>query len=131
MGVAPKYLRDTIRLPTPAFSLRPLCSLDRREHFIPRTRTTKAKASPSLWNRLQLVLLYYHPIFLHPYHILKLVSFLGANRTKTPLLAHGCRGALYKYLNTIQMCLYINGQESNVYKRKYMEASLNRFGNLN
>src|SRR6218665_869465 len=31
---------------------------------------------------LQLVLLSYHPIFLRPYHFLKLVSFLGANRTK-------------------------------------------------
>src|SRR6218665_3733293 len=30
---------------------------------------------------LQLVLLSYHPIFLRPYHFLKLVSFLGANRT--------------------------------------------------
>ena len=32
---------------------------------------------------LQLVLLSYHPIFLLPYHSLKLVSFLGANRTKS------------------------------------------------
>ena len=31
---------------------------------------------------LQLVLLSYHPIFLRPNHFLKLVSFLGANRTK-------------------------------------------------
>src|SRR6218665_2952689 len=31
----------------------------------------------------QLVLLSYHPIFLRPYHFLKLVSFLGANRTKS------------------------------------------------
>src|SRR6218665_979719 len=31
---------------------------------------------------LQLVLLSYHPIFLRPYHLLKLASFLGANRTK-------------------------------------------------
>ena len=46
---------------------------------------------------LQLVLLSYHPIFLRPYHFLKLVSFLGANRTKS-----GCWGSLYKYLNTIQ-----------------------------
>src|SRR6218665_3384522 len=30
---------------------------------------------------LQLVLPSYHPIFLRPYHFLKLVSFLGANRT--------------------------------------------------
>src|SRR6218665_1030764 len=32
---------------------------------------------------LQIVLLYYHPIFLLPYHFLKLVSFLGANRTRS------------------------------------------------
>src|SRR6218665_1896696 len=32
---------------------------------------------------LQLVLLSHHPIFLRPYHFLKLVSFLGANRTKS------------------------------------------------
>src|SRR6218665_2026142 len=32
---------------------------------------------------LQLMLLSYHPIFLHPYRFLKLVSFLGANRTKS------------------------------------------------
>jgi len=31
----------------------------------------------------QLVLLSHHPIFLLPYHFLKLVSFLGANRTKS------------------------------------------------
>src|SRR6218665_1872652 len=31
----------------------------------------------------QLVLPSYHPIFLRPYHFLKLVSFLGANRTKS------------------------------------------------
>jgi len=58
MGVAPKYLYDVIRLTTSASSLRPLRSLDRRELFIPRTRTTMAKsrsfsvAGPSLWNCL-------------------------------------------------------------------------------
>src|SRR6218665_624647 len=90
MGVAPKYLRDAIRLPTSATSLRPLRSLDRRELFVPWTRTTMAMSrsfaviAPSLWNRLppSLVLLSSHPIFLRPYHFLKLVSFLGANRTK-------------------------------------------------
>src|SRR6218665_595961 len=42
---------------------------------------------------LQLVLLSYHPIFLCPYDFLKLVSFLGANRTKSasvcPWLSRG------------------------------------------
>src|SRR6218665_1326876 len=32
---------------------------------------------------LQLLLLSYHPIFPRPYHFLKFVSFLGANRTKS------------------------------------------------
>ena len=32
---------------------------------------------------LQLMSVSYHPIFLRPYHFLKLVSFLGANRTKS------------------------------------------------
>src|SRR6218665_1420823 len=42
MGVAPKYLRDVIRLPTSATSLRPLRSMERRELFVPRARTTMA-----------------------------------------------------------------------------------------
>jgi len=47
-----------IRLPTSATSLRPLRSLDRRELFVPQTRTTIAMSrsfaviAPSLWNRL-------------------------------------------------------------------------------
>src|SRR6218665_2849558 len=58
MGVAPKYLRDAIRLPTCATSLRPLRSMERRELFVPRARTTMAMSrsfaviAPSLWNRL-------------------------------------------------------------------------------
>src|SRR6218665_3077958 len=58
MGVAPKYLRDVIRLPTSATSLRPLRSMDRRELYVPRARTTMAMSrsfaviAPSLWNRL-------------------------------------------------------------------------------
>src|SRR6218665_3563745 len=58
MGVAPKYLRDAIRVPTSATSLRPLRSMDRRELYVPRTRTTMAMSrsfaliAPSLWNRL-------------------------------------------------------------------------------
>jgi len=36
------------------------------------------------YNQWQIkVLLSYHPIFLRPYLFLKLVSFLGANRTKS------------------------------------------------
>src|SRR6218665_1790237 len=92
MGVAPKYLRDTIRLSTSATSLRPLRSMDRRELYVPRTRTTMAMSRSFLpllhllsgiAFHLQLVLLSYHPICLRPYHFLKLVSFLGANRTKS------------------------------------------------
>src|SRR6218665_1972820 len=43
----------------------------------------------------QLVLLSYHPIFLLPYHFLKLVSFLGANRTKSATVSQRLlRGAI-------------------------------------
>src|SRR6218665_1578102 len=86
MGVAPKYLRDAIRLPTSATSLLPLRSMDRRELFVPRTRTTMAMSrsfAVIAAFHLQLVFLSHHPIFLRPYHFLKLVSFLGANRTKS------------------------------------------------
>src|SRR6218665_3566163 len=37
-----------------------------------------------------MLLLSYHPIFLRPYHSLKLVSFVGANRTKNASACHGC-----------------------------------------
>src|SRR6218665_2516518 len=74
-----------------ASSLRPLRSFDRRELFVPRTRTTMAKfrsfsvVVSYLWNRFhfQLVLLSFPPILLRPYLFLKLVSFLRANRTKS------------------------------------------------
>src|SRR6218665_3006423 len=59
MGVAPTYLRDAIRLPTSATSLHPLGSMDRRELYVPRSRTITmamcrsfAVIAPSLWNRL-------------------------------------------------------------------------------
>jgi len=45
----------------------------------------------------ELVLLCYHPIFLRHYHFLKLVSFLGANRTKS---AYVCPWLLRSYTNT-------------------------------
>ena len=78
MGVAPKYLRDAIRLSTSATSLRPLRSMDRRELFVPRTRTTMPCLDllpllPLLFGiafHLQLVLLFYHPIFLHVGYVL-------------------------------------------------------------
>src|SRR6218665_2753165 len=59
MGVAPKYLRDAIRLLTSVSSLRPLRSLERRELFVPRTWITMAMSrsfsviGPSLWNGLR------------------------------------------------------------------------------
>src|SRR6218665_2430391 len=58
MEVALKYLHDAIRPPTSATSLHFLRSMDRRELFVPRTRTTMAMSrsfaviAPSLWNRL-------------------------------------------------------------------------------
>jgi len=57
-GLAPKYLRDLIRLPISATSLRPLHSLDRHDLLVPRSRTAMAKTrafafvGPALWNQL-------------------------------------------------------------------------------
>src|SRR6218665_2589693 len=67
---------------------------DRRELYVPRTRTTMAMSrsfaviAPSLWNRLPPSARAeggrrFNPICLRPYHFLKLVSPLGANRTKS------------------------------------------------
>src|SRR6218665_2764484 len=91
MGVAPKHPRDAIRLLTSAISLRPLCSLDRRELLSlglgqPWPCLDLLPLLPLLFGiafHLQLVLLSYHPIFIRPYHFLELVSLLGANRTKS------------------------------------------------
>src|SRR6218665_3555955 len=58
IGQAPKYLRDPIRLPSSAISLRPLRSLDRHDLFVPQARTSTAQTrafaiiGPSLWNQL-------------------------------------------------------------------------------
>jgi len=41
-GLAPKYLRDLIRLPNSATSLRPLRSLDRHDRHVPRAITAMA-----------------------------------------------------------------------------------------
>ena len=46
---------------------------------------------------LQLALLFCYRIFLRPYHFLKLVSFLGANRTKRLCLPMAVEG---RYINT-------------------------------
>src|SRR6218665_3253272 len=91
MGVAPKYLRDTIRLPTSASSLRPLRSLDRQELFVPRTRTTMAMSrsfsviGPSLWNRLPPSALasLLSSNLSTSLSLLKTYLFFGANRTKS------------------------------------------------
>ena len=58
LGLAPKYLCDSIRRPTSAASLRPLRSSDRLDLFVPRVRTAIAQSrafaciGPSLWNQL-------------------------------------------------------------------------------
>src|SRR6218665_3597025 len=71
--------------------------------FVRRIRTTMAMSFPLLALlfgiafHLRLVLLSYLPIFLRPYHFLKLISFLGANRTKRPLFAMAVDG---RYINT-------------------------------
>src|SRR6218665_2368732 len=55
IGQAPRYLRDLFRLPSSAISLRPLRSLDRHDLFVPRARTSMARAfaiiGPLLWNQ--------------------------------------------------------------------------------
>jgi len=58
IGHALRYLRDLIRLPSSAISLRSLRSLDRHDLFVPRARTSMAQTwafaiiGPSLWNQL-------------------------------------------------------------------------------
>jgi|SRR6218665_375823 len=58
IGQAPRYLHDLISLPSSAISLRPLCSLDHHDLFVPRVRTSVAQTrafaiiGPSLWNQL-------------------------------------------------------------------------------
>src|SRR6218665_3516320 len=111
MGVAPKYLRDVILLPTSATSLRPLHSMDRRELFVPRARTTMAMSrsfaviAPALWIRLppsaRASLL--SSTLSTSLSLLKTCPFyLEQIEPKAPLFAFGCVGALYKYLNTIR-----------------------------
>jgi len=83
MGVAPKYLHDAIRLPTSATSIRLLRSMDRRELLSvglgqPWPCLDLLPLLPLLFGitfHLQLVLFSYHPIFLRPYHFLKLFSW--------------------------------------------------------
>ena len=136
MGVAPKYLCDAIQLLTSASSLRPLHSLDRREFFVPRTRTTMAKsrsfsvAGPSLWNRLppSARASFLSPIFLLPYHFLKLVSFLGANRTKSTSV-----GPRPLSLNTLpyqtipfQLCMLVISMNHQVVKKHKLQLETMR-----
>src|SRR6218665_2342105 len=44
LGVAPKYLQDSIIFPCSATSLRPLRSLDRRDLLVPEAKTTMVKS---------------------------------------------------------------------------------------
>src|ERR1043165_4047581 len=58
VGLAPKYLCDSIRRPTSAVSHCPLRSLDLLNLFVPRVRTAIAQSrafaciGPSQWNQL-------------------------------------------------------------------------------
>src|SRR6218665_1988510 len=87
MGVAPKYLRDAIRLlPHPFVLYAPWIGGSFLSHGLgqPWPCLDLLPLLPLLFGiAFHLVLLSYHPIFLRPYHFLKLVSFLGANRTKS------------------------------------------------
>ena len=105
MGVAPKYLRDAIWLPTSASSLHPLCFLDRRELFVPRTRTTMNKSRSfsllalpfGISFHLQVVLLSYRPTFLCPYHFLKLLFSWRISNQKRLCWPTAVEG---RYINT-------------------------------
>src|SRR6218665_3680856 len=84
---------------------------------------------PLIAFHLQLVLISYHPIFLRPYHFLKLVSFVGSNRTTSASVCLWLLRALYKYLNTIQYKIQYNGDlNRNYYKRQMSKGK--RWGTM-
>src|SRR6218665_951384 len=99
MEVAPKYLRDAIRLlPHPFVLYDPwtgegFLSLGLGQPWPCLDPFLLLAVLFAIDFHLQLVLLSYHPIFLRPYHFLKLVSFLELIEPKAPLFAHG-------YINT-------------------------------
>src|SRR6218665_2347027 len=79
MGVAPKYLRDAIRLPPHPFVLYVpwiggiFFSLGLGQPWPCLDLLSLLSLLFGIAFHLQLVLLSYHPIFLRPYHFLKLV----------------------------------------------------------
>ena len=85
MGVAPKYRRDAIRLLPHPFVLYASwrggnsLSLGLGQPWPCLDPFPLLVLLYGIAYHLQLVLLTYHLIFLRPYHLLKLISFLGAN----------------------------------------------------
>jgi len=121
MGVAPKYLRDAIRpLPHPFVLCAPLTggsslSLGLGQPWPCLDLFALLALLFGIAFHLHLVLLSYHPIFLCPYHFLKLVSFLGANRTKSasvcPWLLRGAIQILkYNTITSTRRVLNENGK---------------------
>ena len=111
MRVAPKYICDATRLPTSAvphlfvryapWTCGSFLSLGLRQ---PWPCLDLFPLFPLLFGiafHLQLVFLSYHTIFLRPYQFLKLVSFLGANQTKSACLPMAVEG---RYINTWIQC---------------------------
>src|SRR6218665_2335656 len=107
---APRYLRDLIRLPSSAISLRPLRSLDRHDLFVPRARTSMAQTrafaiiGPSLWNQLlpstRSTLITGEPSA--SFLLSKLLSSLWVSRTGSASDWCALQEALYKCIDTIQ-----------------------------
>src|SRR6218665_565673 len=89
MAVALKYIRDAIRLlPHPFVLYAPwiggsFLSLRLGQSWPCLDLLPLLPLLFGIAFHFQLVLLSYHPIFLRPYHFLKLVYFLEANRTKS------------------------------------------------
>ena len=102
------YLRDLVRLPSSAISLRLLHSLDRHVLFVPRARTSLAQARAfaiiglALWNQLppltQSTLLTGEPSA--SFHSLK--TALWVSRTESTSDWCALQEELYKCIDTIQ-----------------------------
>src|SRR6218665_205781 len=102
-GLAPKFLVDVILRTHSASSSRPLCSLDRLDLLVPRSRTALAQSrsfasiGPSLWDHFFLQAVFHlplpfpNPIFSH-----------GALQTGSSSERFTQLEALCKCLNTIQ-----------------------------
>src|SRR6218665_2707176 len=111
IGQASRYLRDHIRLPSSAISLRPLRSFDRHDLFVPRAKTSMAQTrafaiiGPSLWNQLlpttRSTLLTGEPSASFR-SLIRLPFSLWVSRTGSASDWCALQEALYKCIDTIQ-----------------------------